>query len=89
MKDQGFVVTSGQEARPAPEGDVAATPSGDLFGAPTRRPFSEWMAALNALAACDGMETPLQAQTGVCCWMAFYDDGYSPAAAWAEECSNG
>ena len=27
------------------------------------------------------------ADTGVCCWMDYYNDGYSPAATVVEECS--
>jgi len=29
----------------------------------------------------------LVAETGVCCWMDYFNDGYSPSATVAEECS--
>lgn len=61
---------------------------GDLFQARTRPPLSEWLDRVARLAGYeDGVA--LVAETGVCCWMGYYDDDYSPGEAWAEECSDG
>lgn len=59
----------------------------DLFHSRPQLSFNDWMAALNRLAERAGMNTPLEAETGEECWREYFDDGYSPGGAWAEECS--
>lgn len=51
-------------------------------------PLSEWLDRIAKLAGYDS-GAALVAETGTCCWMDFYNDGYTPGEAWAEECSYG
>jgi hypothetical protein len=60
---------------------------GDLFNAPLAKiPLTEWLDRMAALAGYPSRDA-LVAETGVCCWMGFWEDGYTPSEAWAEECS--
>lgn len=49
-------------------------------------PLDTWLDEMAKLAGYDNRDA-LVADTGVCCWMDYYSDDYSPADAWAEECS--
>ena len=52
----------------------------------SKMPLDEWIGRIAKLAGYDnGAE--LVVETGVCCWMDYYTDDYSPEEAWAEECS--
>ena len=49
-------------------------------------PLSDWIGEVAKLAGYDnGAE--LVVETGTCCWLGYWEDGYSPKEAWAEECS--
>ena len=49
--------------------------------------LADWLLRLDDVARKRGCEG-LVAQTGVCCWIDFFEDGYTPEAAWVEDCSN-
>lgn len=49
-------------------------------------PLSEWLDDMAKLTG-HASGQALVAATGVCCWLDFYNDGYSPRDAWNEECS--
>lgn len=48
-------------------------------------PLSEWLDRMVRMTG-HGNGQALVAETGACCWMAYYTDGYSPGEAWNEEC---
>lgn len=63
-----------------------AIPNTSLTGKEDDMPtFELWLAELDALAAAEGCDTPYTQQTGPECWRESYDDGMTPAEAWAEE----
>lgn len=47
--------------------------------------FDQWLSDLDALARAEGCERSYVEQTGRECWQAPYDDGITPAEAWADE----
>ena len=46
--------------------------------------FGQWQAELDALASAEGCANYTE-QTGSECWESSYNDGMTPAEAWAEE----
>lgn len=53
---------------------------------PLRMPLPEWLDRMAKLAGYrDG--DAMVSETGVCCWMDYYESGYTPGEAWSEECS--
>lgn len=50
-------------------------------------PLEDWLSRMAQLAGYKDRDA-LVSDTGLCCWMDFYNDGYSPEDAWAEECDD-
>jgi hypothetical protein len=63
---------------------VAGQPIVDA-SAPTKS-FEQWLTELDIEAAKYGSPDTTK-QTGSECWEPYFDDGYTPAEAWAEDCS--
>ena len=58
-----------------------------MINAPLAKlPLSDWLDRMASLAGYPN-GAALVAETGVCCWMQYWEDGYSPGEAWSEECS--
>lgn len=62
------------------------TPDHSTGGVRARIDFPDWVRQLEAIAAKDDVIIDT-ADTGTDCWWDYYNDGYSPADAWGEECS--
>lgn len=58
----------------------------DFLPLTPKMPLHEWLDRIAVLAGYDGRDD-LIADTGTCCWLDYYNDGYSPGEAWSEECS--
>lgn len=55
-----------------------------LRESPADLPLDEWLAQMATLAGY-GSRDAMVSDTGLCCWMDYYQDGYTPADAWSEE----
>lgn len=53
-----------------------------------RIPFEQWLAGLDHAALTAGFRCRMVAGTGAECWRDYYDDGYTPRDALAEDLSH-